>query len=95
MTIEFQMPYQKVPEKLIGIIRNAMLDLSHLNKKVSRAEVCLKEANADLGDNQVCEIKLSVMGRNLFTHSRTDDFAKSAAQAIRDMQKRVLRKNNH
>ncbi len=93
MTIEFQMPYQKVPEKLIGKIRNAMLNLSHLNKKVSKAEVCLKETTSDLEENQVCEIKLSMIGRNLFTHSRTNNFSKSADQAIKELEKRVLRKN--
>ena len=69
MTIEFQTPYGKVSERLVGIIRNAVLELSHRNKKITRAEVSLMESNLGLAENQVCEIKLDILGKSLLAHS--------------------------
>jgi len=94
MTIEFQTPYGKVSEKLVGMIRNALLELSHRNKKITRAEVSLMESNLGLEENQVCEIKLNVLGKGLLAHCRTNNFATSAEQAVRDLKKQLnLRRN--
>ena len=70
MTIEFHTAYGKVSEKLITDIRNEMLELSHINKDISRAEVLLKEDKTIIpGENKVCEIKLTVYGDDLFVHA--------------------------
>lgn len=90
MTIEFHTPYGKVSEKLVNSIRNDMLELSHINKKISRAEVILKEEQTVFkGENKVCEIRLSVFGDNLFIRSRTDNFESSAKEAIKDLKRMV------
>ena len=39
MTIEFHTTFGKVSEKIISEIRNEIIDLSHISKNISRAEV--------------------------------------------------------
>lgn len=91
MTIEFQTPYGKVPEKLISQIRNKILELTHINKKIRRAEVLIKEEkNIFQGGNKICEISLSVFGDNLFAHARTENFEESSKEAINTL-KRLLK----
>ncbi|MGZ8557441.1 MAG: hypothetical protein ACXWWC_03870 [Chitinophagaceae bacterium] len=86
MTIEFQTPYGKIPEKLVSKIRNEILKLSHINRDISRAEVLLKvEDTISPADNKVCEITLIGHGDDLFSHSRTVNFRKSAKEAINEL----------
>ena len=90
MTIEFHTAYGKVSEKLVTDIRNEILELSHINKDISRAEVLLKEDKTIIpGENKVCEIKLTVYGDDLFVHARTENFEKSAKEAIKELKKMV------
>ena len=85
MNIEFHTPYGKVSEKLISDISNEMLELSHINKHISRAEVLLKEDETIIqGENKVCEIRLTVYGDDLLAHTRAENFEKSAKEAIKE-----------
>ncbi len=90
MTIEFHTPRGKVSETLINHIRNEILELSHFNKKISKAEVLCKENEAITpGENKVCEIILTVYGDDLFVHTRSGNFEKSANDAIKELKKVV------
>jgi putative sigma-54 modulation protein len=90
MTIEFQTPYGKIPEKLVNKIRNKILELSHMNKDIARAEVLLKADESIIrGENKICEIRLTVYGDDLFIHTRTENFEKSAKEAIKELKKMV------
>lgn len=90
MTIEFHTPVGKVTEKLIGSVRSDLLGLVHINKKITRAEVMMKEEAGIHGkENKVCEIRLSIFGDNTYVRSRTDSFDKSAKMAIDDLKRLV------
>jgi len=90
MTIEFQTAYGKIPEKLVSKVRNEIVKLSHVNKDIYRAEVLLKvEETIRTGDNKVCEIRLTGFGDELFSHRRTENFRKSAKEAITELKKMV------
>lgn len=90
MTIEFHTPYGKVSEKLVSYIRNEILGMSHLNKKISRAEVICKEReDITPGENKICEIILTVYGDDNFIHARSDSFEKAAREAIKELKKVV------
>ena len=90
MTIEFYTPYGKVSEKLVRDIRNQILQLSHINKKISRAEVLLKEDQTIIpAENKVCIIKLTVYGDDLLVHTRTQNFESSVTEAIKELKKMV------
>ena len=91
MTIEFHTPHGKVPEKLVSTIRNEVLELLHINKKISRAEVMMREEMNNLqGENDVCEIRLSIYGDNLFVHGQAVSFEKAARIALKEL-KRLVR----
>ena len=88
MTIEFQTPYGKVSEKLIAFLRNEILNLSHKIKNISRAEVLLKNDAAIFNDaNKMCRIKLTMPGTHLSAQHRTENFEKSAREAINELNK--------
>ena len=90
MTIEFQTDYGKVPEKLVSDMRNEILELSHIYKDISRAEVLLKEDETIIpAENKICEIRLTVYGDDLLVHTRTENFKKSAKEAIKELRKMV------
>lgn len=90
MIIEFHTPYGKVSESLITNIRKEILDLSHLNKEISKAEVLCKESEAITpGENKVCEMILTVYGDDHFIHTRSDSFDKSVKEALKELKKIV------
>ena len=91
MTIEFFTTAGKVPEKLVSDTRNEVLQLSHINKDISRAEVILKEEETIEPENKVCEIRLTIYDDNLMSYSRTARFEKSIKEAIKELKKMVKR----
>ena len=94
MTIEFHTTFGKVSEKIISEIRTEIIDLSHISKNISRAEVLLKEdKNIVPAENKICEIRLTVYGDNVFAHARTENFKNSAKEALKDL-KRMIKQQN-
>ena len=89
MTIEFQTPYGKVSEKLLVFIRSELLGLTHIHKKIKRAEVVLKDEAAIKGKNKVCAISLSIYGASLFARSCTESFEQSVKTSINDLKRLV------
>jgi hypothetical protein len=88
MTIEFNTTYGKVSEKLLSDIRTEILKISHIHKKIFRAEVLLTERRSLIpGLNKICEIKFTMYGDDLFVHARTRTFENSAKEVIRKMKK--------
>ncbi len=90
MNIEFHTAYGKVPDELIQGIRKKMLEFSHIDEDISRAEIILKEDETIIpSENKICEIRLSVYGDDLLVHSRTESFSKSAKEALKSLKKMV------
>jgi len=89
MTIEFHIAHGKVSKKLLNDIRDEILKLSHINKDIVRAEIALKEDETMGPENKICEIRLTIYGDDLFSHSRTGNFKKSANEAITELTKLV------
>jgi putative sigma-54 modulation protein len=90
MTIEFHTAHKKVSEKLITALRNELLELSHVNKQIARAEVFLKEDETILqGENNICEIRLTIFGDNLLAHARAENFEKAAKETTKELKRLV------
>ena len=88
MNIEFHTAYGKVPDKVVQDIRNKVLEFSHINADISRAEIILKEDETIIpSENKVCEIRLSIYGDDLLAHSRTESFKTSAKEALKSLKK--------
>ena len=89
MDIEFQTA-SGISEGLVRKIRNEMIKLSHVNKEISRSEIVMKEdATINRPENKICEIRLTVYGADLLSHSRTESFSRSVTEAIKELRKLV------
>lgn len=90
MTIEFQTPAGKVPEKILSELRSEIQDLSLANKNISKAEVLLKEDQALIrAENKICEIRLSVNGGFVTAQVLTENFRHAAKEAFRELKRLV------
>jgi ribosome-associated translation inhibitor RaiA len=90
MNIEFHTPYGKVSEKMITEIRKEIMEFARLNKKISRAEVVLREEPTIIAaENKICEIKLTVFGGDIVAYSRTENFKESIREAMKELRKMV------
>ncbi len=85
MTIEIETPHNKATEKLIKYITTEIVKFSHAIKKISRAEILLKEDEKMHGENKICDIRLSILGGNLSAHSRNGNFETAAEEAIKEL----------
>ncbi|MDE3212657.1 MAG: HPF/RaiA family ribosome-associated protein [Bacteroidota bacterium] len=90
MTIEFETPYGKVSEKLVGYLRKEIMKLAHKRDHVARAEVSLKEDKLFLPpENKICSIRLTIFGDNLVAHSRASSFYGAAREAVADLNRKL------
>ena len=90
MTIEFNTVYGKVSEKLITVIIDEIMNLVHIDKKISRAKIFLKEDETIIpSENKVCEIKLGVYGDDLVVHARAEDFKSAVKEAITELKRLI------
>jgi len=90
MTIEFNTVYGRVSEKLITVIIDEIMNLVHIDRKISRAKIFLKEDETIiLSKNKVCEINLSVYSANLVVHARAQNFSSAAKEAITELKRLI------
>lgn len=88
MNIEFNTTPGLLSEKLVREIRNAVMELYHINKKITKAEVLLHHDKKVIpADNKICEIKLSIFGESLMAHSREESFEAAARETIRELRR--------
>jgi len=90
MIIEFHTLQVKVTDTLINHIKGELIRLSHIQDKISRAEVKLTEMNELIPPaNKKCEIRLAIYGSSITCQRITGDFKKSANEVIRELKKLV------
>ncbi len=88
MTIEIETPRNKATEKLIKYITTEIVRFSTAIKKISRAEILLKEDDKMIsGKNKICDIRLSILGGSLSAHNRNGNFEAAAEEAIKELYK--------
>ena len=90
MTIEIHTPHEGLNEEMVQDIKQAMIRLSHQYKSISRIEFILREEQlVNARENKVCEIKVTIFGENLFTHSRTQNYVNSINEAVQHIGQQV------
>jgi hypothetical protein len=97
MNIEFQTPHGQVNEWLISFIRDKILEFHHLDKNISKAQVCLSEQAGGETGAKKCEIELTVFGDSIFVHKTAVSYEEAAFEAVNELNARieeVARKNN-
>jgi putative sigma-54 modulation protein len=90
MTIDIHTPCEGLEEKVIHHAKQAMIRLVHQYKTINRLACVMREdLLINLPENKVCEIKLSVYGENLFTHSRSGKYKLAVNEAIEHMKSQL------
>lgn len=74
MEIIIQTPGFKADVKLLKFIKRRLDRLNKLHDSILNANVCLRLDNSDTQENQVCEIKLGIPGRDLFANRQNKTF---------------------
>jgi 3-hydroxy-3-methylglutaryl CoA synthase len=95
MTIEFQVSQVKGSSALVDFIKNELMALAHLNKRISRAEVYLHEDNTARKQNKVCEIRLDIFGESVFVRKETGQYKKSATEVLEELKRLVKEQVKH
>ncbi|TLP77284.1 HPF/RaiA family ribosome-associated protein [Maribacter sp. ACAM166] len=91
MIVHIQYIQMPTSESLSAIVSQNLEKVANKYQFVIRADVTFKLGNAHDGTDKICEIELSAPGPRLFAKSNTDNFEKSAAETVKDLE-RQLRK---
>lgn len=78
-------------ESLSAIVTRNLHKLAHKYQFIIRGDVYFKLGQGTDGNDKICEIKLSVPGPQIFAKTIENNFEKSAAENIGDLE-RQLRK---
>jgi len=91
MTIEIQYVQMPTSESMNDLANEKLNKLAQKYDWLIRAQVHFKLENDPTGNNKVCEMELSAPGPRLFAKSSSNDFEKSLAETIHELE-RQLRK---
>lgn len=91
MTIEIHSPHLKIEESFLKSMEKELMELIHLNKDISRAEVFFREDDSPTPENKICEIRLTVYSDNLFARRVTENYYASAKEVMDELKVRVQR----
>ncbi|MDT7830051.1 HPF/RaiA family ribosome-associated protein [Pricia sp. S334] len=92
MTIEIQ--YVRIPtsESLDALATKKLNKLAQKYDWLIRAQVHFKLENVPAGNGKICEIELSAPGPRLFAKSSSDDFEKSLAETVKELEGQLRKK---
>lgn len=90
MTIDIHTPHDGLDEKVIQHAKQAMIRLAQQYKTIIKLECVMRQDQLNhMAEDKVCEIKLSIFGENLFTHSRTGKYKHSVTEAVEHMKSQL------
>ena len=92
MTTEIQ--YVQIPrsESIDAIVNEKLDKLARKYDWLIRAQVHFKLENDPAGNGKICEIELSAPGSRLFAKSSSDDFEKSLAETVKELERQLRKK---
>jgi len=79
-------------ESLNQIITRKLEKLEHKFNWIIKAEVFIKQEHSSSGDIKMCEIELSAPAPRIFASTKTDDFEKSVAGTIKDLERQLKKR---
>ncbi|MBS9460880.1 HPF/RaiA family ribosome-associated protein [Flagellimonas sp. 389] len=90
MVVNIQYQKMKTSESLNEILLKKLDKLGEKYSWVIKANVLFKLENDKTGEeSNICEIELSAPGPRLFAKSKTDNFEKSMAETIHELNKQL------
>jgi len=92
MTVHIQYLHMQTSESLIEIITLNLEKLANKYPFILRGDVSIKLGNAHDRNDKICEIELSAPGPRILAKSNTDNFEKSAAETINDLERQLIKR---
>jgi len=89
MTIEFFTPQSEVPEHIIILIKERLMEFYHRDHEIHEAAVVLKNQVISPGNDHVCEITLSIYGEVLMMHRSADSYSQAARNVLDELSLKV------
>ncbi len=94
MEVHIQYQKMKTSEALNELLMKKLRKLDEKYSWIIKANVLFKMENDRKGEDKVCEIELSAPGPRLFAKSRTDDFEKSMAETVDELQRQLKKRQS-
>lgn len=94
MTINIQYVHMPESESLSEIVTRNLQKLAHKYEFLIRADVFFKLEKDPHGLGKICEIQLSAPGPRIFAKSNEDNFEKSAAETISDLESQLRKRKD-
>ena len=92
MEIKIQSLHFTANDQLEAFVQRKVNKLSRLNERIISGDVCLKLDKSAKTENKVCEIKLSVAGRDLFAKRQCKTFEEATNEAVDALQQQLLKR---
>lgn len=89
MKLTIQTPNFKMKPELNNFITEKVNKLTHFHDRIEAADVCLKLEKSGQDDNKVCEIRLSVPGKDLFAKRQSNTFEEAADKVLDALQQQI------
>ncbi|HEX6335022.1 MAG TPA: hypothetical protein VFZ78_12395 [Flavisolibacter sp.] len=87
MTIEFH-AVAGIDEQLIDMLKEQVMQLKHVEKTISRAEIMFRKRGTFL-ENKICELRLTMDRNSIFVLRKADTFEKAGIQVVRYLRNAV------
>ena len=94
MEVHVQYQKMKTSEALNELLMKKLRKLGEKYSWIIKANVLFKMENDRKGEDKVCEIELSAPGPRLFAKSRTNDFEKSMAETVDELQRQLKKRQS-
>lgn len=89
MNIIIESPGFTTSENLKSFITDELGKLIHKDDMIVRANVTLYKASTSVPDNNYCEIRLEVPGKDIFAKRSSDSFEKAVLDTVEVIQKQL------
>ncbi len=82
MQIIIQSPHFTPKQELNDFVNKKVNKLSHFSTKMETALVCLKLEKSIIKENKICEIKLSIKGKELFAKRQNKTYEEAISEVV-------------
>ena len=90
MKINIQSLSFHASDKLNDFTVDKVNKLAHFTDRIIHADVILKLNRSDINENKVCEIRLAIPGRDLFSSRQQATFEEAVLKTVEALKQQVL-----
>lgn len=92
MKIKIQSLHFQANAQLKEYVQEKLNKLSHLNDQIISGDVCLKLENSKKLENKLCEIRLTMPGKDLFAKRQCKTFEEATNETVDALQQQIKKR---